>query len=653
MTKTRSYWTLYRRLLLLGTLPALGMFLVLLVFFTSARIDDARQEIYNNGKIVADNLAPAAEYPVVTGNEQALDSLLQSTLERSNLAWIRVEDVLGDEVGYVKNQGLIDSKAPIKTFTTEIVQQPVELDQNEELSWFEPDYGLGPSGAVKVGTVEVGVSERPLTRERQEIIWTSIGLGTALLGLTLIFINRFAHRLSAPISRLSERVQRISRGEYQIETEPMTVASELQTLQDAIVTMASDLEDADVKRQQTIGQIEQARNNAERASRTKSEFLAMMSHELRTPLNGILGMLDLMAETPLKQEQKDYLLTARQSTEDLLTIITDLLDFSRIEQGKLAIQHQKFNVRDLLENCSASFRHETQERHLEYDILFRGDWEEPLEVYGDPARLRQVLAHLLGNAIKFTDEGFVKLSLHWEEVSEREGLLTCEIQDSGAGIPNERIREMFNTFEQLDRSNSRAYGGTGLGLPLAQRLVELMGGHIAVDTAVACGSTFRFVIPLEIAPRDDHQLHDYRPAKADANEASGNARYALVVEDNPVNQRVARRLLETFGFIVECADNGEQAINLIRRKGAESNRAPYDAILMDCQMPVMDGWEATRRIREWERQRAHGPMPIIALTADVLDGTEASCQEAGMNDYIPKPVRKQVIRETLQRWLHV
>ena len=412
-------------------------------------------------------------------------------------------------------------------------------------------------------------------------------------------------------------------------------------LEGAITTMAEHLEKAEASRHRTLEQAELARDKAEAASAAKSEFLAMMSHELRTPLNGILGMLELLQEDRLSDRQKDYLATAVGSTEDLLTIISDILDFSRIEQGKLVIEHRPFNLRNLIENCIASFRHEASLKQLELSLHLRGPWPENAQVHGDPARLRQVLACLLDNAIKFTDDGTVLVNAQWTEHGEDSLFLSCEIQDTGSGVPFDRLQDIFNTFEQLDSSASRTHGGTGIGLPLAQRLVELMGGHISVDNSITMGSTFRFVVPLELEP-----ARVARPPSAPAALPPQSQQKVLIVEDNPVNQRVAATQMKRLGFQVQCANNGLEALEAVRQRGIR-----YAVILMDCQMPFMDGWEATRQIREWERRTGVKPTPIIAMTADALPGTEQSCRDSGMDEYLTKPVRKDMLREMLLRWV--
>jgi len=630
--------TLYQKLLLLGTIPAVGMFTILLGFFVSARLDDARHELFRTGQVMANNLSPAAEYAVVSGNRKALKQLLKESLQRSDIAWIRVRDAMGNVLSTERNSDAARASGGYHVFSAAINQQPVSLSGPDQIDALDGNFGTG-HGNYRLGTVDVAVSDASLNSERTEILWSSIGLGLSVLALTLLFITRMAHRLSAPISDLAEEVAKIRDGRYRLRPPSQDLPLEMERLHSTIVAMAAHLEQAETSRQRILDQTEVARERAESASRAKSEFLAIMSHELRTPLNGVLGMLQLMQDGDLDAQQRDYLKTAYGSTEDLLTIISDILDFSRVEQGKLTIEYKPFDLRSLIENCVASFRHEARQKNLELDLSFRGPWPTDVQVLGDSPRLRQVMASLLENALRFTDEGTVIINALWTEHSEDTIFLSCEIRDTGSGIPGERLQEMFNYFERLDRSTSPHHGGTGMGLSLAQRLVELMGGHITVEGDTGSGSAFRFVVPLELSQR--------RPVPPDtrALPAGDRApRRVLIVEDNPVNQRVAAAQMKGFGFQVETAENGLEAIQKVKADGVE-----YAAILMDCQMPVMDGWEATRQIRQWESQSGRSPVPIIAMTADVFSGTEANCRDAGMDEYLTKPVRREKLREVLLR----
>ncbi|MEQ5815284.1 response regulator [Marinobacter sp. NFXS11] len=633
-----------RKLLLLGALPAIVMFIVLMVFFTSVRLEDARRDLSDSSQMLADSLAPALEYAVVSGNTLALDQILSQSLRRSKADWIRVSDVMGDQIGFVSREPIKPHEIPERDqiYEAEILQQPLEFGSERTAEWFEPDYGFG-SGSLRVGTVQVGVSQDVLAERRQDILWTSIAVGVALLLFSILIINHFLGAILAPIRDLAGRIGQLTDGDYQ--ERPLNThqsSQEIVAIEEQLNQLANHLAGLKTARDQTIAASEGAREKAEMANQAKSEFLATMSHELRTPLNGVLGMVDLIQEEPLTQRQREYLNTARQSTEDLLTVIADILDYSQMDSGTLKLDSQAFNLRELISNCTATYRHLAEQQGLALNLKFFGDWPDNPVVIGDPARLRQILAGLADNAIKFTGDGFINIQAGFFALEDNCIILNCSVSDSGSGIPTERLQDIFNSFEQIDAGNSRLYGGTGLGLSLVQRLVELMGGHIQVETDLGKGSSFRFELPFELANRPRQPEPTGTPPRETINGTS----HALVVEDNPVNQRVATAMLKRLGFHTDSANNGKEALDRVT-----TNHTGYDIILMDCQMPVMDGYEATRYIREWEQSNGQMGTPIIALTADVLPGTEKSCLDCGMNDYLAKPVRKEMLREVLSRWI--
>ncbi|KPQ01613.1 ATP-binding protein [Marinobacter sp. HL-58] len=645
--QVQSQAPLSRKLLLLGAAPAIVMFIVLMVFFTSARLDDARKDLADSSQMLADSLAPAVEYAVVSGNTAALEQILSQSLRRSRAQWIRVSNLMGKEVGYVSTEQpqQTGENATFDVFESEILQQPLDLGEDRQTEWFEPDYGFG-GGALRVGTIQVGVNKEQLAARRQDILWTSLAVGFSLLLFTLLIVNHSLNSIIAPIRGLSRRVARLTTRDYEeVPVSRTGTTREIRELEESLNSLASHLRTLKQSRDETLASSEKARERAEQANRAKSEFLATMSHELRTPLNGVLGMIELVTEEPLSPRQNDYLQTARQSTEDLLTVINDILDYSHIDRGTLALENREFDLQQLITNCTASYRHIAEQQGLTLSTRFVGEWPDHPVVLGDASRLRQILAGLIDNAIKFTGDGYINVQAGWFSLEDNCMVLNCTVSDSGCGIPVERIQDIFNSFEQVETGNSRRYGGTGMGLSLVQRLVELMGGHVRVETDLGKGSSFRFELPFELAPQTTPALTSGAPGPLVTGESKARA---LVVEDNIVNQRVATALLKRLGFGVDAAINGEEALEMVK-----TNHTGYDVILMDCQMPLMDGYETTRCIREWEKSNGQGGTPIIALTADALPGTEATCRESGMNDYLSKPVRKENLRKVLSRWINL
>jgi PAS domain S-box-containing protein len=391
----------------------------------------------------------------------------------------------------------------------------------------------------------------------------------------------------------------------------------------------------------------QAKALAERASAVKTSFLAMMSHEIRTPINGILGVIRLMMETNLDKEQQHLLGIARTSSNALHSIINDILDYAKMEAGRVEIVDEAFSLSELVFEIEEFGKSLLIDKGVRMDsFVMTGEADI---VVGDPSRLRQILLNLLSNAIKFTDQGTITvrvLSMMEQQVKGLPGvLMRFEVQDSGIGINPDDQSKLFQEFNQVERSFSRRYGGTGLGLAICRRLVAMMGGEIGVESQVGTGSKFWFMIPMRTAQASDLVCElPLAERKKNAVAKHPSEITILLAEDNETNRLVAKKYLEKIGFHVDEAVNGVQAVNLARAK-------QYDLILMDVSMPEMDGMMASFQIRAIGE--GYAQTPIIALTAHVMAGDRDLCLSAGMNDYLNKPIDYDVFIKTLDRWLHL
>lgn len=385
------------------------------------------------------------------------------------------------------------------------------------------------------------------------------------------------------------------------------------------------------ERKRVEAELRQAKAVAESASQTKSDFLASMSHDIRTPMNAIIGIADLLAKTPLSAEQRKYVQIFRGAGENLLHLVNDILDLSKVESSQLELERTGFRLNDLLTKVTEMVALQADEKGLGLvcDIAANA----PTELVGDPTRLRQVLLNLLGNAIKFTETGEVVIRVTPEVGSSVPGTLRFTVSDTGIGIAEDKLEAVFERFTQADSSTTRRYGGSGLGLTISKRLVELMGGRIWIESTVGKGSVFSFVVPLEIWTDAGRRA---RVSLGAGPEPPLPALNILLVEDSPDNRTITIAYLRDTPYRIDIAEHGAIACE----KFVAGN---YDLVLMDRQMPVMDGLTATRAIREWEEANRRLPTPIIALTAAALKGDQEKCMAAGCTAYLTKPIRQEAL----------
>jgi len=395
---------------------------------------------------------------------------------------------------------------------------------------------------------------------------------------------------------------------------------------------------------QRTDDLERATSKALEASQAKSEFLANMSHELRTPMNGVLGMLDIALDSRLSPDQREHLETAQRCAFSLLDLLTDLLDLAKIESGKLIIEQNPFELPALLEESMNAYIHKAASKGLSLTLAIQPGTRRRLK--GDAGRIRQMVDNLLSNAVKFTERGSISVNVSSEPVGPSDYTIRIEVRDTGPGVTPEKLPLIFESFTQADGSVSRKHGGTGLGLSLTRKLAELHGGSVTVESSAAAGSTFQlwFSCGAEIGAERETTVAPTTPSSSAA--SSGKAR-VLIVEDNVVNQKVVSAILKKGQYRTSIADDGAQGISMLENATAAED--PFSLVLMDIQMPVLDGLEATRRIREnpaWRR------LPIIAMTAHAMNEDRERCLEAGMDSYVLKPVTPAHLLQTIERFVN-
>ncbi len=481
------------------------------------------------------------------------------------------------------------------------------------------------------------------------------GKGILLCAVVLMVagaIARFTIRLLVkPIHILERGMQEVGRGKLE-QIEYSATGDEIEYLGKCFNSMIDDLRKSqqqivqyqemleDRVRQRTVA-LEDAMQRAMDASRAKSEFLANMSHELRTPMNGLLGMIELSLDAPASDEQKEQLEIAQRCALSLLSLLNDVLDLSKIEAGKMALELISFPLSDLLIDTLKNHSPRAAEKGISLDWKLSPNL--PKRALGDSLRLRQIVNNLVSNSIKFTTEGAVEVRVSAEKKAKSKFVLLIEVIDTGTGIPPDKLKTIFEKFTQVDGSISRRYGGTGLGLAITKKLVDLHEGEILVESELGLGTKFTVSLPYEVSELEerDQLVLDPGARVTVVPDDPADAGAVLVVEDNLVNQKVVTAVLNKRGYRVSVANNGEEALEMLEK-------TQFAIVLMDVQMPVLDGLEATRRMRADDRWKT---IPVIAMTAHAMTGDREKCLEAGMNAYISKPVHSAHLLATIEAYI--
>lgn len=620
--------SLRRRIMFVAAVPAMIAVLTLTAFHMLQRWDGVRSENESIALLVMEELASAAEYPLISGNYELLYPPIKTALDQPAIVAIEIRDPQNNPLIEFKAESLAQlAPEDVQVLSYDIVREVRELD---EFSEFENDDSAEeelPGELQQLAVIHLSMTDA-FTRDRElSILWQS-----ALAGLIVVFIAAMIGRVLAlniitALEKLSVFFSQLAAGKV---TERIKVddGAEVGRLQVNANQLASSLQQAEEDQKHYTEQLMAEQEKTQRASRAKTEFLAMMSHEFRTPLNGAIGMLQLLDRSISEEEFSDYKGMAEQSLTHLTQLLEDVLVIVDTEKNKLQVLFGEHHIEDILANLMASFSSTAMNRGLSMVVDFDKELrKQPIRT--DPSLVRQVVRHLVDNALKFTEEGVVIVELKLTRFNDQD-CLSIRVSDTGIGIPDDKKQKVLEAFSQVNSSFNRRYEGVGLGLTISYHISRMLGGRLFLQDNPSGGTRVVVELPIELAAEPVPVIRQTK-----------STRHVLIVEDNPVNMKVAEKMLgKSFeAMAIDKVESGEACLDNV-------NDTHYDLILMDCQMPGLDGFETSRELRNRGIET-----PIVACTANNTDQIYQKCIDSGMNDYIAKPLKVDKIKKTLERWL--
>jgi signal transduction histidine kinase/CheY-like chemotaxis protein len=621
-----------KRTLLLGFLPAILMYVLLISLFVWQQLQDLDKDVETVGNVLSRQLAASIEYPVISGNFPLLEPLVESAIQSDEVVRISITASDG-QLLYERSTALYQTlgESEIKTYSESVTQDVMELSEFDEFSEPLSATSIELSGRREIARVNIELTSAVGQEETLYIVIKSMLWSILILALCGALARRMARSIAQPVEELTRVLGEITHGKYDTRSQ-ITDGAELGALQVSANKMAEALKAAELAQESAMQDSISARLKAEQASKAKSEFLAIVSHELRTPINGAMGAVQLMANCS-EQELQEYIGVADYSLGYLMELVEDMLTLVSSESNQLEVAQEYVLLESGLHNTLETLKAEAEKNNNQLHVSF-DDLLVKYRVYVDVAKIRQLIRHLVGNAIKFTSSGYINVAIYLQ-TAERGTELHLDIVDSGVGIPEDKKKLMFEPFEQADSSFTRKFDGAGIGLAVCNSLIHAMKGDISLSDNLPSGTRVECKLPSNIKKMDSEP----RSCSIDV---SGRA---LIVEDNPVNRMVAEKMLKKVNFEAVSVESGDECLSLIR-----NNR--YDLIFMDCHMPGMDGFVTTREVRKAERISNMKNTPIIALTANTSAEIRQRCIESGMDDYLAKPLKVDQLKEVIGRWLN-
>lgn len=616
--------TLFKQILIAGVSPALLVFFSLFTYSLVTRLNDAALNQREIATKIAENIAASSELAIISGNEAQLKYIMRSALTKDITA-ITVVNSLTKNTIYLKYNNTKYQSVDI--ITVPIYQSSINISDS-----FTGEEGTNKKSTKEIGLVTIEKSKKQLSKLQSRIIIVSSSIGALSIFFCIILAWIISRRLSKPLAEINIFTKNIAAGNLgsrlKVEGE-----GELGELQDHINEMAKSLDAQQKELEHRFAELQSAKTTADEANKEKSLFLATMTHELRTPMNGALGMLQLLSTTEINSEQSNYIEIAINSSEHLLNIVNDILDFSKIEKGDLKLEKRLCSPAALFDVILTPLEYEAKNNGIAFNYSIAPELES-VKVYVDDVRIRQIILNLVSNAVKFTHSGSVTIALSSEKRDQEYLCLTLCVTDTGIGIAASDQAIIFDSFKQADGSNQRRYGGSGLGLAIVKRLCELMDADLTMTSELGEGTQFTIHWKCQY---ESQQIED--DTTTPKNILLGKS--VLIVEDNPVNQMLVANIVKRWNMTAITANNGKECL-------IELQRQTIDIVLMDLQMPVMDGYEASRQIRLLPGFKS---LPIIALTANNVQEDKDRCFSIGMNDFLSKPVSLSLLKDKVSYWL--